>query len=150
MKGNFKQNYIITHADVMSRILFLYARLNPGVMYVQGMNEVLATLYYCFFESTRLYLDYFESDLFFCFTRVMSDLRDGFIRTMDSEETGINGKIRRFCTVFKQIDRPLFEHIEAQNVQANFYSLRWLMLMMSQEFELLNVIKVWDTLLADS
>jgi len=43
----------------------------------------------------------------------MSDLRDGFIRTMDSEETGINGKIRRFCTVFKQIDRPLFEHIEA-------------------------------------
>jgi len=80
----------------------------------------------------------------------MSDLRDGFIRTMDSEETGINGKIRRFCTVFKQIDRPLFEHIEAQNVQANFYSLRWLMLMMSQEFELLNVIKVWDTLLADS
>jgi hypothetical protein len=52
MKGNFKQNYIITHADVMSRILFLYARLNPGVMYVQGMNEVLATLYYCFSNSS--------------------------------------------------------------------------------------------------
>ena len=49
LHGNFKRNYIITHADVMSRILFLYARLNPGVMYVQGMNEVLATLYYCFF-----------------------------------------------------------------------------------------------------
>ena len=32
--GYFKQNYIITHADVMSRILFLYARLNPGVVYV--------------------------------------------------------------------------------------------------------------------
>jgi hypothetical protein len=100
----------------MSRILFLYARLNPGVMYVQGMNEVLATLYYCFHECSEVYKDHFESDLFFCFTKVMSDLRDGFIRTMDSEETGINGKIRRFCTVFKQIDRPLFEHIEAQNV----------------------------------
>lgn len=52
LNGYFKQNYIITHADVMSRILFLYARLNPGVVYVQGMNEVLATLYYCFWKST--------------------------------------------------------------------------------------------------
>lgn len=34
LNQNFKQNYVITHADVMSRILFLYARLNPGVMYV--------------------------------------------------------------------------------------------------------------------
>ena len=48
LNGFFKKNYIVTHADVMSRILFLYARLNPGVMYVQGMNEILATLYYCF------------------------------------------------------------------------------------------------------
>ena len=80
----------------------------------------------------------------------MGDLRDGFIRTMDSEDTGINGKIRMFCTVFKQVDKPLYEHIESENVQANFYSLRWLMLMLAQEFELANVIKVWDTLLADS
>jgi hypothetical protein len=84
----------------MSRILFLYARLNPGVMYVQGMNEILATLYYCLCGSSLVYKDYFESDLFFCFTKVMSDLRDGFIRTMDSEETGINGKIQKFATIF--------------------------------------------------
>ena len=48
LKGTCKENYIITHADVMSRILFLYAKLNPAVKYVQGMNEILATLYYCF------------------------------------------------------------------------------------------------------
>lgn len=36
------------HADVMSRILFIYAKLNPGVRYVQGMNEILAPIYYCF------------------------------------------------------------------------------------------------------
>ena len=134
----------------MSRILFLYARLNPGVMYVQGMNEVLATLYYCFWQSSLEYSEYFESDLFYCFTLVMSDLRDGFIRTMDSEETGINGKIQKFATIFSQIDSKLFNHIENQGVTANFYSLRWLMLMLAQEFELLNVIKVWDTFIADN
>ena len=51
LNGNFKQNYIMTHADIMSRILFLYARLNPVVQYVQGMNEILATLYYCFYDA---------------------------------------------------------------------------------------------------
>lgn len=114
------------------------------------MNEILATLYYCFWQSSIVYQDYFESDLFFSFTKVMSDLRDGFIRTMDSEETGINGKLQKFARIFYQIDRPLYEHLENETVTPNFYALRWLMLMMAQEFELLNVIKVWDTLLSDS
>eukprot|EP00356_Strombidium_inclinatum_P015220 CAMPEP_0170483286 /NCGR_PEP_ID=MMETSP0208-20121228/2981_1 /TAXON_ID=197538 /ORGANISM="Strombidium inclinatum, Strain S3" /LENGTH=209 /DNA_ID=CAMNT_0010756261 /DNA_START=739 /DNA_END=1368 /DNA_ORIENTATION=+ len=118
-------------------------------MYVQGMNEILATLYYCFWQSTIEYSDHFESDLFFCFTQVMSDLRDGFIRTMDSEESGINGKIARFQSIFNEIDPVLQNFMEASTVTPNFYSLRWLMLMMAQEFELLNVIRLWDTLLAD-
>lgn len=40
--------YIETHADVLARVLFIYAKLNPGIRYVQGMNEVLSVLYYCF------------------------------------------------------------------------------------------------------
>ncbi len=43
-----KKYYIETHADVLARVLFIYAKLNPGIKYVQGMNEVLAVLYYCF------------------------------------------------------------------------------------------------------
>ena len=37
-----------THADVLTRVLFIYAKLNPGVKYVQGMNEVLAVVYFVF------------------------------------------------------------------------------------------------------
>lgn len=48
--GNDRIYYIETHADVLARILFIYAKLNPGVDYVQGMNEILATLYYCFYD----------------------------------------------------------------------------------------------------
>jgi hypothetical protein len=32
----------------MKRALFLYAKLNPGLRYIQGMNELLAPLYYMF------------------------------------------------------------------------------------------------------
>ena len=30
----------------MSRILFIYSKLNPRIKYVQGMNEILAPLFY--------------------------------------------------------------------------------------------------------
>ena len=29
-----RHNYIETHADVLARILFIYAKLNPGIRYV--------------------------------------------------------------------------------------------------------------------
>lgn len=48
LHGELRLNYIETHADVLARILFIYGKLNPGVRYVQGMNEILAVLYYCF------------------------------------------------------------------------------------------------------
>ena len=48
--GNHRLHYIQTHADILAKILFIYAKLNPGVKYVQGMNEILATLYICFFD----------------------------------------------------------------------------------------------------
>ena len=38
-------------ADTLERVLFLFAKLNPGVRYVQGMNEVLAPILYCFFTD---------------------------------------------------------------------------------------------------
>lgn len=32
----------------MKNILLLFAKLNPAIGYVQGMNEVLAPIYYLF------------------------------------------------------------------------------------------------------
>lgn len=34
------------HWEVVQRILFLYAKLNPGQGYVQGMNEIIGPIYY--------------------------------------------------------------------------------------------------------
>lgn len=36
------------HWEVVERILFLYAKLNPGQGYVQGMNEIIGPIYYTF------------------------------------------------------------------------------------------------------
>lgn len=80
----------------------------------------------------------------------MAEIRDGFLRTMDSENTGINGKIRIFSDLMQKVDPELHDHLNEQTVNPQFYSLRWLMLLLSQEFEIHNVIRLWDTLLADN
>lgn len=39
------------YPQAMSRALFIYAKLNPGIKYVQGMNELLAPLYHVFYTG---------------------------------------------------------------------------------------------------
>mmetsp|Transcript_29383 Transcript_29383/g.21849 ORF Transcript_29383/g.21849 Transcript_29383/m.21849 type:complete len:149 (-) Transcript_29383:282-728(-) len=115
--GVLRQSYIETHADVMSRILFIYGQLNPGIKYVQGMNEILAVLYYTFWhDQSEVAREYFESDLFFTFTGLMSEIRDGFLRSMDSELSGINGKIQHFEFILRQIDPQVANHLEENNI----------------------------------
>lgn len=36
------------HWEVVERMLFLYAKLNPGQGYVQGMNEIIGPIYHTF------------------------------------------------------------------------------------------------------
>ena len=36
------------HWNVVERILFIYTKLNPGVGYVQGMNDIVGPLYFVF------------------------------------------------------------------------------------------------------
>lgn len=86
--------YIECHADILHRVLFIYAKLNPGIKYIQGMNEVLAVIYYCYLnpdEEGEPIIDrkYLESDLFFSFTNIMREMKDGFLRELDKEKTGI-------------------------------------------------------------
>ena len=52
------------------------------------MNEILAVLYFCFWtesDNAMISNDYLESDLFFCFSNLMMEIRDGFLRELDKE-----------------------------------------------------------------
>lgn len=42
------------HWEVIQRILFIYAKLNSGDKYVQGMNEICAPIYYIFANDPNL------------------------------------------------------------------------------------------------
>lgn len=137
-----------SHYDVLARILLLYAKLNRGVRYVQGMNELSAPLYYLFAQDP-LNSHHAEADTFFCFSLLMSDMRDAFVKTMDNEEGGMMGRIDKFSALLKEKDEEVWKHLEELNVAPVYYTVPWLTLMLTQELDMADVLRLWDSLLSD-
>ena len=70
----------------MKRSLFVYAKLNPGIKYVQGMNEIYAPIYHQFATDTdSVAAQHAEADAFFCFVELISEFRDHFCQHLVSK-----------------------------------------------------------------
>ncbi|XP_012940740.1 TBC1 domain family member 13 [Aplysia californica] len=138
------------HWEVVERILFLYAKLNPGLGYVQGMNEILGPIYYTFAtDPDQGYRESAEADSFFCFTCLMGEIRDFFIKTLDDAPCGIGSKMNQLMAMVQKYDRPLWQRLEDQELRPQFFAFRWITLLLSQEFQLPEVLRIWDSLFAD-
>merc|ERR1719242_1688956 len=137
------------HAQVMIRVLCVYARLNKGVEYVQGMNELLAPIYYIFCMDPSSNRKYAEADAFFCFMNLMSYLADRFIAESDNSQLGIIAVVNEFDELLERADYELWALLGKQGLDSKFYALRWLMLLMAMEFQLPEVLRLWDSFLSD-
>ncbi|KAH8301125.1 hypothetical protein KR018_002615, partial [Drosophila ironensis] len=138
------------HWEVVQRILFIYAKLNPGQGYVQGMNEIVGPIYYVMASDPDLaYREHAEADCFFCFTALMSEIRDFFIKTLDDAEGGIKCMMARLSNMLRDKDPNIYEHLKSQELHPQYYSFRWLTLLLSQEFPLPDVLRIWDAVFSD-
>ncbi|CAB4009459.1 TBC1 domain family member 13 isoform X2 [Paramuricea clavata] len=139
------------HWEVVERVLFIYAKLNPGTSYVQGMNEIIGPLYYIFASDPDVkWREFAEPDSFFCFMNLMSEIRDFFIKTLDESAVGIGSSMEELMTILQDRDLQLWQSLSDQELKPQFYSFRWITVLLSQEFPLPDVIRLWDSLFADS
>jgi len=82
----------------MTRILFIFARLNPKVLYVQGMNEILAPIFYILnasypFEKIQ------EAACFYMFNNIMTDLMEVHIKDFGKKENSIHERMKIINTM---------------------------------------------------
>ena len=83
MNANERHNYILTHGDVIADMLFIYAKCNSKIKYVQGMNELLGTLYYTFYKDINsIVAPYIESDSYFMFCILMQEMAHNYVSTV--------------------------------------------------------------------
>ena len=157
-----------THRAAMRRALFIFAKLNPGLRYVQGMNELFAVLYHTFAVGgggsggNRKNTPFSEINdgkepisiecaAFFCFCDLMGEFRDHFCQQLDNSEVGIRATMSRLSTSLKGFDPEVWTHVEKSNgVIPQFYAFRWITTLLTHEFTFPDVVRLWDALLVDS
>ncbi|PKA49994.1 hypothetical protein AXF42_Ash017533 [Apostasia shenzhenica] len=140
-----------TNQEVLKRILIVFAKLNPGIRYVQGMNEVLAPLFYVFRnDHEENNVAHVEADTFFCFVELLSGFRDNFCKQLDNSVIGIKSTITKLSHLLKRHDEELWRHLEVTTkVDPQFYAFRWIMLLLTQEFSFTDSLQIWDAILSD-
>ncbi|EOY05242.1 hypothetical protein QUC31_016866 [Theobroma cacao] len=140
-----------SNQDALRNILIVFAKLNPGIRYVQGMNEILAPLFYVFRnDPDEEMAAAAEADTFFCFVELLSGFRDHFCQQLDNSNVGIRSTITKLSQLLKEHDEELWRHLEVTTkVNPQFYAFRWITLLLTQEFNFADSLHIWDTLLSD-
>jgi hypothetical protein len=125
------------HWEIVERILFIYAKLNPGCSYIQGMNEICGPIYYTMVNdpdiewrskakrnlhpaasnlkqlSFILFKEYAEADCFFCFNNLMGfeGVRENFDAVLDNSQLGIGFYLKIICQFFYFTNNKAFLHL---------------------------------------
>lgn len=140
------------HWEIVERILFIFAKLNPGSSYIQGMNEVCGPIYYTFANDPDIeWRRYAEADCFFCFNSLMGfeGVRENFQVVLDNSQFGIVSNMKKLYDLVRLKDAAIFKILDKQNIKPEFFAFRWITLLLSQEFKLPEVISLWDALFSD-
>uniref|UniRef100_A0A671TCD6 TBC1 domain family member 13 n=1 Tax=Sinocyclocheilus anshuiensis TaxID=1608454 RepID=A0A671TCD6_9TELE len=103
----------------------------------------------CASNAVLLSVEHAEADTFFCFTSLMSENRDNFIKSLDDSQCGITFKMESVFSKLKEKDTELYLKLQEQNIKPQYFTFRWLTLLLSQEFLLPDVIRIWDSLFSD-
>jgi hypothetical protein len=138
-----------THSDVLCRILYIFAKLNPELNYVQGMNEILAPIYYCFSFDEDLADSDIEADTFWAFNFLMEDIKPLFIRSQDYKPDGIFLKLKKLSECLKVVDKDISAHFNKMQVDLNLFTFRWFVLLFTQDLILPDILRVWDLVLIE-
>lgn len=66
-----------------------------------------------------------EADTFFCFTNLMGEIRDFFIKTLDEAEFGINSMMSKLINQVKTNDPEVWMRLHQQELCPQYYSFRY-------------------------
>ncbi|OUM58557.1 hypothetical protein PIROE2DRAFT_16128, partial [Piromyces sp. E2] len=149
------------HWEALERILFIYAKLNPGIGYIQGMNEILGPIYYVLANDTGI--DQYSVGIK---SRVVKNemTMENLIKLRPQDEpqskksvgkriigndTGIGQSMLRLYKRIELRDREVFLHLRSKKILPAYFSFRWLSVLLTQEFNLPDIIRIWDSLFSD-
>ena len=101
------------------------------------MNEIVATIYYCFYNDENLF---FKNNPKLTLIFASRAIKENFLVGSDKRLLEMGNRTKQFNEIFKKTDLKLWEHMKKFNISPEFYVSKWLILMLSQEFDLEEVL----------
>ena len=147
-KEKNKNNEKEKNYDVLRRILFLYSNEHDEVSYLQGMNEIIAIIFYIFSKDDNPFnKEYTESDSYFSFEKLMEEIKLIFkIDDINISQLFINLQIKEIKNILKKVEPDLMEYFEKIGLRIDSFVMRWILALFSQEFTIDVTVNFWDRL----
>ncbi|GAA95732.1 uncharacterized protein L969DRAFT_101824 [Mixia osmundae IAM 14324] len=158
------------HWEVLERLLYIFAQLNPGLGYVQGMADVLSPLYFAIARpptvhqersSIQVLAGHAEADTFWCFNHLMGELSDCFNESLDGDvidtkssaaksnaTVGIGYILRKFDAQLRWQDSDLADALASHGITSSYYAFQWIVSLFAQCFRIPDILSLWDRLFA--
>ena len=134
--------------DTLRRILFYYAKEHSDVNYIQGMNEIIAIIYYIFSKDDNPFnKEYIESDSYYTFEILMEQIKAIFkMENIDYEKLYVKKQIEEIKKMLKKIDPQLMNYFQIIGLEIDNFVMRWLLVLFAQEFTIDVAVNFWDRL----
>ncbi|KAL9095387.1 MAG: hypothetical protein Q9165_002258 [Trypethelium subeluteriae] len=145
----------------LERILYVWAIRHPASGYVQGINDLVTPFWQVFLANyitdpdiesgmdpgqlPKPVLDAVEADSFWCLTKLLDGIQDNYIFA----QPGIQRQVAALRDLTARIDSTLAKHLEAEGVEFIQFSFRWMNCLLMREVSVKNVIRMWDTYMAE-
>lgn len=131
-------------------IMALYLVSSDGNLpLVQGMTHMAAVLLYVFTAAAApSEIAGAEADAFWCFAALLAEIKTR-ISDVQHSTASVHGLVGTSDSLLCKYDSELAQHFEALGFEPGVVCLRWFMLLLAKDAELLELLIYWDAFLAD-
>ena len=133
--------------DTLRRILFFYAKEHQDINYVQGMNEIIAIIFYIFSKDDNPFYtkNYMESDSYYTFGKLMDEIKDIFkMENIEYSQLYIKEIIDEIKKILKKVDYKLSNYFDEIGLEIDNIVMRWLLVLFAQEFTIDVAVNFYD------
>ncbi|XP_051133373.1 uncharacterized protein LOC127253019 isoform X1 [Andrographis paniculata] len=120
----------------MSDILAVYAWVDPGTGYCQGMSDLLSPFVVLFDDN---------ADAFWCFEMLLRRMRENF--KMEGP-TGVMKQLQALWHILELTDREMFSHLSLIGAESLHFAFRMLLVLFRRELTFSEALCMWEMIWA--
>lgn len=141
-----------TRYNTIRRILFTYAKNNSSLGYVQGMNELVAVIYYIFsIDDSEFIGPFVESDTYKCFEKLMEDMEPLFkMGDISYSQLFITLQIKKIKEIMNFCIPEVLPHLDDEGLNLDVCVTRWIFCLFAQDCSMDMAVNFWDRMFSSN